>query len=48
MLSDTIDEELLKGAPHLKVVANLAVGYDNIDVEAAQSIASSAATRLAC
>ncbi len=36
MLSDTIDEELLKGAPHLKVVANWAVGYDNIDVEAAQ------------
>ncbi|MCY7793093.1 D-glycerate dehydrogenase, partial [Bacillus haynesii] len=35
-LSDTVDEELLKGAPHLKVVANLAVGYDNIDVEAAQ------------
>ncbi len=36
MLSDTVDEELLKGAPHLKVVANLAVGYDNLDVEAAK------------
>ncbi|WP_307892403.1 2-hydroxyacid dehydrogenase [Bacillus swezeyi] len=35
MLSDRIDEELLKEALHLKVVANLAVGYDNIDVEAA-------------
>lgn len=32
MLSDKIDEELLNKAPHLKVVANLAVGYDNIDV----------------
>ncbi|MDZ5713614.1 2-hydroxyacid dehydrogenase [Jeotgalibacillus haloalkalitolerans] len=36
MLSDQIDEELLSDAPHLKVVANMAVGYDNIDVEAAE------------
>ncbi len=35
MLSDRIDEELLNQAPHLKVVANMAVGYDNIDVGAA-------------
>jgi glyoxylate reductase len=35
MLSDKIDENIMKEAPHLKVVANLAVGYDNIDVEAA-------------
>ncbi|MGM7702640.1 2-hydroxyacid dehydrogenase [Pseudalkalibacillus sp. Hm43] len=35
MLSDQIDRELLSKAPHLKVVGNLAVGYDNIDVEAA-------------
>ncbi len=35
MLSDKVDEELLKSAPNLKVVANLAVGYDNIDVKAA-------------
>lgn len=33
MLSDRIDEELLRNSPQLKVVANLAVGYDNIDVE---------------
>ena len=35
MLSEQIDEELYKRAPHLKVVANLAVGYDNIDVSGA-------------
>ena len=35
MLSDKVDEELLDYAPNLKVVANLAVGYDNIDVKAA-------------
>ncbi|WP_156288525.1 2-hydroxyacid dehydrogenase [Oceanobacillus salinisoli] len=36
MLSDKIDEQLLLAAPQLKVVANLAVGYDNIDVSAAK------------
>ncbi|WP_404459317.1 2-hydroxyacid dehydrogenase [Sutcliffiella horikoshii] len=35
MLSDKVDEELLENAPNLKVVANLAVGYDNIDVKSA-------------
>ncbi|ART77873.1 D-glycerate dehydrogenase [Sutcliffiella horikoshii] len=35
MLSDKVNEELLESAPNLKVVANLAVGYDNIDVKAA-------------
>ncbi|WLR50455.1 D-glycerate dehydrogenase [Bacillus tianshenii] len=35
MLSDKVDEELLDKAGKLKVVSNLAVGYDNIDVEAA-------------
>lgn len=35
MLSDQIDRELIQNAPHLKVVGNLAVGYDNIDVDAA-------------
>ncbi|WP_339171310.1 D-glycerate dehydrogenase [Anoxybacillus sp. FSL W8-1294] len=37
MLSDRIDEELLKQSPKLRVVANVAVGYDNIDVEAAKT-----------
>lgn len=36
MLSDRIDAELLQKAPRLKAVANLAVGFDNIDVEAAR------------
>ena len=33
MLSDTIDKQLLDEAKQLKVVANLAVGYDNIDLQ---------------
>lgn len=37
MLSDKVDEELLSAGENLKVVANLAVGFDNIDVEAATS-----------
>jgi glyoxylate reductase len=36
MLSDKVDRELLQNADSLKVVANLAVGYDNIDLEAAK------------
>jgi len=35
VLSDQVDEELLNQSPNLKVVANLAVGYDNIDLSAA-------------
>ncbi|MFH0901988.1 MAG: D-glycerate dehydrogenase [Pseudomonadota bacterium] len=35
LLSERIDEELLSKAPKLKVIANYAVGYDNIDVQAA-------------
>lgn len=37
LLSDRIDAELMDSAPRLKIVANYAVGYDNIDVEAATS-----------
>ncbi|MEG0258584.1 MAG: D-glycerate dehydrogenase [Lysinibacillus sp.] len=33
-LADRIDEELLSCAPQLKLVTNLAVGYNNIDVTA--------------
>jgi len=32
MLSDKIDKELLDHAPKLKVIANYAVGFDNLDV----------------
>jgi glyoxylate reductase len=35
MLSDSIDEEVLSSGNSLKVIANLAVGYDNIDIQAA-------------
>ena len=34
MLLDKIDEELLAAAPNLKVVSTMAVGVDNIDLEA--------------
>lgn len=37
MLSDRIDGALLDVAPRLRVVANYAVGYDNIDVPLARS-----------
>jgi glyoxylate reductase len=35
LLTFRVDEALLAGAPRLRVVANYAVGYDNIDVAAA-------------
>jgi glyoxylate reductase len=35
LLTDTIDAKLLGAAPRLRVVANVAVGYNNIDVAAA-------------
>ncbi|MFC2169726.1 2-hydroxyacid dehydrogenase, partial [Acidobacteriota bacterium] len=35
LLTDKIDEEVLRSAPNLKIVANYAVGFDNIDVQAA-------------
>ncbi len=34
-LNDRVDEELLNLAPRLKIVANVAVGYDNFDLAAA-------------
>lgn len=35
LLTETIDEALLQKAKHLKVISNMAVGYNNIDVAAA-------------
>ena len=35
LLHDTIDDDILAANPNLKVVANFAVGYNNIDVDAA-------------
>lgn len=34
LLTERVDDELLAAAPRLRVVANMAVGYDNIDVAA--------------
>ncbi|HXV68836.1 MAG TPA: D-glycerate dehydrogenase [Nitrospira sp.] len=35
-LTDRIDRSLLAGAPRLKIIANYAVGFDNIDLPAAR------------
>jgi glyoxylate reductase len=35
LLTETIDEELLNKGKNLKIVSNMAVGYNNIDVKAA-------------
>jgi lactate dehydrogenase-like 2-hydroxyacid dehydrogenase len=35
LLTDRVDGEVMDESPRLKVVSNVAVGYDNIDVEAA-------------
>jgi glyoxylate reductase len=37
MLTEQVDAALLDAAPNLKVVANVAVGYNNIDVAAARA-----------
>ena len=37
LLTDRIDRELLDNAPNLRIIAQYAVGYDNIDVEYATS-----------
>jgi glyoxylate reductase len=34
LLTEKVDDQLLRAAPKLKIVANVAVGYDNIDVPA--------------
>jgi lactate dehydrogenase-like 2-hydroxyacid dehydrogenase len=38
LLTDRIDAALMRASPKLKVIANYAVGVDNIDVEAATSL----------
>ena len=35
LVTDQIDDEILAACPDLRVVANVAVGFNNIDVEAA-------------
>jgi glyoxylate reductase len=36
LLVDTIDKEVIDSAPSLKIIANCAVGYDNIDIHYAR------------
>jgi glyoxylate reductase len=36
LLSDPIDREIIESCKNLKVIANYAVGYDNIDLDAAK------------
>ncbi len=38
LLSDQIDSEILESNPRLKVISNIAVGYDNINVGAATKL----------
>ncbi len=38
ILTDTIDGQVMDAAPRLKVIGNFAVGYDNIDIEAATEL----------
>ncbi|OHR66550.1 D-glycerate dehydrogenase [Bacillus sp. HMSC76G11] len=35
LLTETIDEQLIKKAKQLKIIANMAVGYNNIDLDSA-------------
>lgn len=37
LLTHPIDQQLLKAAPRLRIVANVAVGYENIDTAAAEA-----------
>jgi glyoxylate reductase len=37
LLTDKVGQDVLEAAPALEIVANIAVGYDNIDVAAAKS-----------
>lgn len=36
MISDQMTQEIIEQAPNLKMIANLAVGYNNIDIKAAK------------
>jgi glyoxylate reductase len=37
LLTDRIDADIIAAAPHLRAIANIAVGYDNIDFAAARA-----------
>ena len=48
LLTDRVDAPVIDAAPLLKIIANVAVGYDNIDVAARGRAASSSPTRRTC
>ncbi|WP_335642781.1 hypothetical protein [Aeribacillus pallidus] len=35
LLTEKVDEDVINKAKHLKVISNVAVGYDNIDIQVA-------------
>ncbi|WP_187445893.1 2-hydroxyacid dehydrogenase [Bacillus infantis] len=37
LLTENIDESIIEKASHLRVISNMAVGYNNIDIEAAKN-----------
>ena len=48
LLTDTIDAELIEAAPALRAISNYAVGYDNVDLDAAARRGIPSATRPTC
>ena len=36
LLTDMVDRDVIDAAPHLRIIANCAVGYDNIDIDYAR------------
>lgn len=38
LLTDNIDEEMMRAAPQLKVISNVAAGFNNIDINAASRL----------
>ncbi|MGR9048963.1 2-hydroxyacid dehydrogenase [Halobacillus faecis] len=38
MLTENVDEQMLRKSNNLSIVANMAVGYDNVDVKTAESL----------
>ena len=48
LLTDAIDGEIMDAEPNLKVISNYAVGFNNIDVEAATERAYPSPTPRAC
>ena len=48
LLTETIDEEVIKAGSELKIIANYAVGFNNVTLNVPQKTASGSATLLVC